>query len=140
LETQLASIAEHRDISVRKAILLHPTNGAVATIGLWSNLDKILLPIIGRQNLNCILARSQYLNEIRLGGSTGGCTFLKAKSICFDVQEGFSSHEIDEMNLASIGLLNTFIDILILLIGEGLTEQVLNLAWGEQGSTRFCTV
>ncbi|MEJ7806419.1 MAG: hypothetical protein WKG03_10930, partial [Telluria sp.] len=41
---------------------------------------------------------------------------------------------VEVRNLASVALLNTFIDTLILLIGVAFTEKVLDLAWNETGN------
>jgi hypothetical protein len=128
----MASIAEHRIVSVREAILLHPENGVLVGIGLWKNLAKVLLPLIGKYDFEFLFSRSLHLNRMRVDGTVSWETLAVTRSAYEDLQDRFRDHGIEERNIAAIGLLNTFIDNLILLIGDGLTEQVLNWAWHEQ--------
>jgi hypothetical protein len=136
----MATIAEHREISVRAAILLHPENGMLVANKLWQNLADILTPLIGRHDLECLFSRSLHLNKIQFPEVVLGNTLVRSQRACSDFQAYRRDHGIEERNLAYIGLLDRFIDTLILLVGEGLTEQILNLAWRERRISQSCTV
>jgi hypothetical protein len=128
----MASIAEHREISVRDAVLLHPENGVMVGIGLWDNLAKILLPLIGKYDFELLFSRSLYINKMRYDGTgtvSGNVSTGARRSVYADLQDRLRDYGLEARNLAIIELLDTFIDALVLFIGEGLTEQVLNLAW-----------
>lgn len=127
----MTSIAEHRNVSLEQAILLHPENSLGASIVLWERLALILFPLIGKRNFECLFSRSLYLTQLRYDWITrsranhGGESEYANLRICLD------GDGIEGRSLASVSLLNTFIDTLVGLLGERLTEHVLNHAWTE---------
>lgn len=112
-------------------MLLHPENGVANAIGLGENLAKIIFPLIGQHNFEYLFSRSLHLHDMTYAGMVPNSALVERSAYPY-LHDRLRGHGIDEQNLASIGLLNTFIDTLILLLGEGLTEKVLNPAWQKQ--------
>lgn len=128
----MRSVATHQEVSVKGPILAHPEKALATAIGLWEKLAKVLIPLIGQYDFDSLFLRSLYLNSLRQGGMGARLAIADGKSFR-KLGSWLLGHPPEGRNLASVALLNTFIDLLILLTGVGLTEKVLDLAWDDIG-------
>lgn len=128
----MVSINEHRHLTLEKTILLHPENTVNTSIELWERLVRPLLPLIGKLNFECLFSRSLHVTGLRYPWIVPRPP-LHASSVAYaDLRTCLSGDGGEETGLASLSLLNAFIDILVLLLGERVTQHVLDLAWPEQ--------
>jgi hypothetical protein len=121
--------------AIRRALVQRAGSGAnarmfaSATLGIWYEVSTLLLPMIGSQGVEALLNRTLHL-------SGGAFPWLA----CLDVQQGninlladlnqlISQHETKSAKDACHFILETFIELLISLIGVSLTERLLKPIW-----------
>lgn len=103
---------------------------AVNTPALWQQLADQLTPIIGNSGFNALYLRSLHMARTAHGWLPQH-DLLPTSAALSLLQQALRQHDEDDASAASITLLNTFIDTLILLIGELLTSSILREAWGD---------
>lgn len=103
-------------------------------MALWDGLATELISIIGQGGFAALYSRSvhqagmrfPWLSPMQLKQPTD-FRFADLKS-CLDERDATEARE------ASVALLATFIDILETLIGEQLTNSILQSAWGKDAT------
>lgn len=106
------------------------------TVQLWEQLAKSLMPIIGKDGFRTLYDRSVHLAGEKYDWLSNAQLLLARADAPFDVlQEILQGRTHQEASEAGILLLNTFIDILALLIGDHLTTNLLCAAWGSAFET-----
>jgi len=128
----MASIEHHRHQTIQLAIAQRPDAMVSTSIDLWERLASTLVLTIGEISFQSLFSRSVHATAKTFPWMMPGHAFHAAESefaelrACLEVQGG------EESSTASASLLNAFIDILILLLGEKMTTTILNSAWGNR--------
>jgi hypothetical protein len=125
-----ASPHQQRHHMIEQAVRRRSGAPLDASILLWEGLAAELVPVIGERGFASLYSRSLFRACTRFpwlglpGEGAGDETFpmLAARLVPTDPAE--AAH-------ACAGLLIIFIDTLILLIGELLTNSILSQAWGD---------
>lgn len=127
----MATIDDQRHQMIRTVIMRRPDAIGDVTFNLWERLASELTSIIGDGGFRSLYARSVHLVRVQFPWiavnppeTSTNCLFANFKK-CLEERDSKTACE------ASITLLNIFIDILILLIGELLTTSILRSAWGD---------
>lgn len=110
------------------------------SVVLWERLTSELVSIIGTGGFQSIYTRSVHLTSASFPWITQVLPFPSAeKNGSRFTGLGISLHAQDNASAseASLYLLKTYIDILILLIGESLTTAILRAAWGNESLEGF---
>ena len=103
---------------------------ADASIVLWERLAAELTGIIGERGFASLYARS--LNQAALQYAWLAPHPPKASSDAFTLlASSLKAHAPAEAQAASGAMLNIFIDTLIVLIGQLVTNSILRTAWGD---------
>lgn len=125
------SISEHWHLTLQRTIMSHPENTLETSVELWEQLAHPLLPLIGTPNFELLFSRSLHVTR-HVYPWIMPCRTARGTRLAYaDLRTCLSGDGVEETPLASISLLDTFIDILVLLVGEQITEHVLDLAWTE---------
>ncbi|MCX7092294.1 MAG: hypothetical protein NTY50_02415 [Methylobacter sp.] len=120
-------LPRHRIIKILTAQL--PEKPTDAAINLWELMATQIISVIGESGFSSIYARSLFLTQ-----ST--CPWLPADSTAPEehrfaaLKKSLDGQPPSQANEANNLLLTTFTDILASLIGETLTNHLLDLAWG----------
>ena len=101
------------------------------TIDLWEKLAFELISIIGEGGFQSLYSRSIHLAGTTFPWITLSHPEQPADSRFADLKINLEGRDLTQASEASITLLITFIDILILLIGDLLTTTILRSAWGD---------
>lgn len=126
----MGSIATYQQVSVKEGILAHPEKALATSIDLWEKLAAVLGPLIGQRDFDRLFFRSLHLSNLRIyqinvrHPHTDSRPYRKLESL-------FVGQSVEVGNHGSVALLNSFIDILVLLLGERLTAKILDQAWSD---------
>jgi hypothetical protein len=101
------------------------------TIDLWERLAAELIAIIGEGGFQSLYSRSAHLVSATFPWMVLSHPWQQTDSRFADLKKSLEGREFEETSEASITLLITFVDILVLLIGEHLTTSILHSAWGD---------
>jgi hypothetical protein len=102
-------------------------------IHLWEKLSLELLLIVGDEGFSAIYARSVYLCRSSFGWLTESTAQDQARFT--PLRTSLQGQSPEQVEAASRLLLTTFTDILATLIGDGLTDHLLDSAWGTAPTT-----
>lgn len=120
-----------RHQQVRLAVQQRPQAVLEHTALLWEQLAGELIAIIGEVGFMAIYTRSLHICRTQypwLGTSqVQGTAGTRFSGLITVLQE----REGEEVTEASCNLLITFVDILAGLIGDHMTRNILQLAWGD---------
>jgi len=100
------------------------------TVNLWEQLASELISIIGEGGFQSLYSRSVHLTNVSFPWMVLSHPWQRTDSRFANLKISFEGRDFSEISEASIALLDTFIDILALLIGELLTTSILRSAWG----------
>jgi hypothetical protein len=118
---------------MQAALMGHPQAVVQNTIGLWERLAPELISIIGEGGFNPLYARSVRLACVQYPWlAQEARAFAGNKERFAALHERLQAQDITQAGLASMALLNIFLDVLASLIGEGLTTHLLRLASSQQ--------
>jgi len=125
----MASTDQHRLQTIQQAIAQRPDTMVNTSIDLWERLASVLILTIGAESFQMLFSRSVHTTGKIFPWMMPVHTFRAGEyrftvlRTCLEGQGGAES------SVASASLLNAFIDMLILLLGEPLASNVLNSAW-----------
>lgn len=136
----MESVGDRWHQIVKKTFTRHPDDVPRISVVLWERLTTELVSIIGDGGFQSIYSRSIYLTSASFpwvaqvllppSDEQNGSRFASL-GISLQAQDCAKASE------ASLHLLRTYIDILVLLIGESLTTTILSTAWGNDNLERF---
>jgi hypothetical protein len=121
---------QHRHRMIERAVLRRHDTQAEISVLLWESLATELRVIIGARGFESLYARSlhracaQFPWLAAHPPQAAGDAF-RLLAACLNAREPA------EAQAASAAFLNVFIDTLIILIGELLTNSLLRKAWGD---------
>jgi len=126
----MAMTDQQRHRMIERAVRPLSQVHADASIVLWERLAVELTVIIGERGFSSLYARS--LNQAALQYGWLAPHPPKALSDAFtSLASSLKARAPAEAQAASGAMLNTFIDTLIILIGELVTNSILRSAWGD---------
>lgn len=123
-------------MSIEKAIRSGPDRMMDTSIALWARLAEILFPLIGTHNFEYLFSHSLRLTQIRYDWMSRSRDTVRSRGAHFDLRACLAGDGVEGRILASVSLLDSFLDSLVGLLGEGLTEHVLDLAWVQPPRTK----
>jgi hypothetical protein len=127
----MATIDDQRHQMIRTVIMRRPDAIGDVTLQLWERLASELASIIGDGGFQSLYARSVHLARASFPWIVLSQPAMSTVSVFASLKECLEERDSKVACEASITLLNIFIDILILLIGELLTTSILRSAWGD---------
>ena len=127
----MATNDELRHQMIRRVVMRRPDALVDVTLRLWQGLASELTSIIGEGGFHSLHARSIHLVCVRFPWIVSGHSSKSADFAFAGLKICLEGRDFTEAGEASVALLNTFIDILIALIGELLTTSILRSAWGD---------
>jgi hypothetical protein len=102
---------------------------AEATTSIWRQVAALLIPVLGARGVDVIFRRALSLRSktfpwLALGAAQGDNSALMAS-----LKTQLAGQETDVAAEAACVLLMTFFELLATLLGESLTERMLNPVW-----------
>jgi len=101
-----------------------------AAIGLWDQMATQIIAIVGEAGFDSLFARSVFLTQSRFPWLGAGTVSHPGDQRFANLKANLESNTPALASEANHMLLIVFTDILASLIGEPLTERILNSAWG----------
>ena len=102
---------------------------AEATISTWHRMAAQLIPVIGAGGVDVLFNRSLHLTSTLFPWLTIPADHRDNNALLANLKERLAGREPDTAIEASTTLLMTFVELLMSLIGESLTERLLISAW-----------
>ena len=126
----MAMTDQQRHQMIERAVSRLSQTHADASIVLWRRLAEELAVIIGERGFSSLYARS--LNQAALQYPWLAPHPPKASPDAFTLlASSLKARAPEDAQAASGTMLNIFIDTLIILIGELVTNSILRTAWGD---------
>ncbi len=130
----MTTFDQQRDSLISNAMARQPQAVIDLSLLLWEQLAGELTSLIGQRGF-----ASLYKRSLALAGASYPCLLATAAPVAFDAPFAdlkLCLHRCEEQqrgqaSQANIALLTTLTDMLILLIGELLTINILRSAWGD---------
>ena len=104
---------------------------AEAVIGWWDPIATQIIAIVGESGFNSLYARSVFLTQSRFPWLTVATASTATDSPFVKLQSSLRNATPELARDANRLLMITFTDILASLIGEQLTERILDEAWAK---------
>jgi len=124
------AIDHHRHQTIQLAIAQRPDAMVNTSIDLWERLASTLVLTIGTDGFQSLFSRSVHITGKTFPWMMPGHAFHAVESEFVGLRTCLEGQGSEESSAASASLLNSFIDMLALLLGEQLTKGILNTAWG----------
>ncbi|MGK5049627.1 hypothetical protein ACQ4WP_27580 [Janthinobacterium sp. GB4P2] len=128
----MASIAHSLHQTIQLVITQRPDAVVNTSIDLWKMLASTLNSTIGEVGFHTLFLRSVYTTGKTFPWMMPGHAFQAAEFEFEKLRACLEGQVITESSAASASLLNTFVDMLILLLGEQLTTVILRSAWRDR--------
>ncbi|MDR3670922.1 MAG: hypothetical protein P4L36_08760 [Holophaga sp.] len=120
---------DRRHQAIRSALTqrLGPGTGAQAALGLWRDLALCLAPMIGTGGFDALFLRSLHLTLPAFPWLAGEPA-ERPVSLA-GLRARLESSDPDAAAEASLAMLVTFTDLLAIMIGQSLTDRLLDPVW-----------
>src|SRR5476649_938876 len=125
----MASTDQHRLQTIQQAIAQRPDTMVNTSIDLWERLASVLILTIGVDSFQMLFSRSVHTTGKIFPWMMRDQAGHAAEYRFAVLRTCLEGQAVAESSVASASLLNAFIDMLILLLGEPLASNVLNSAW-----------
>lgn len=116
---------------IRAKLSQRPDVCAEVTQQLWQSLAAQLVLIIGDAGFKSLLHRSLHLCGEQFPWLLPVNTSLQRDAVFLELSTRLAAQDVLQSMEASIRLLQLFIDILTVLIGDSLTTGIVRSAWGD---------
>jgi hypothetical protein len=126
----MASVNHHRHW-IQQMLAQRPDAMVNTSIDLWDELGAVLNLTVGEVAFQTLFSSSIRSAGKRFPWMTGRHVVPSVKLRFEVLRTCLEGQVITESSAASAFLLNTFIDSLIVLLGEELTANILMVAWGD---------
>jgi hypothetical protein len=114
----------------------HPETGADAAIGLWEQMAREIISIVGEGGFNSLYARSVFLTQATYPWLATSALTRQTEHRFANLRMSLEGQTPEQASEGNSLLMITFIDSLAALIGEELTSSILLSAWGKDASDR----
>lgn len=121
---------QQRHQMIERAVRSLPAADAEVGVMLWESLAAELSVIIGQRGFESLYSRSLYRAGAHYAWLARQPPQASADGFKL-LASALKMREPAEAQAASAALLNIFVDTLIILIGELLTNSILRTAWGD---------
>jgi hypothetical protein len=121
-----------RHQKIEGLIILHTENNSDAAILLWEQLSIKVISIVGEGGFDSLYSRSLFLSIAHYSWLDSATLSTPPPHRFILLKKCFESQTNAQTRVATIQLLITFTDILASLIGEQLTTNILESAWGSE--------
>ncbi len=119
---------------IANLIAQHTENGSAAAVLLWEQMAAHIISIVGEGGFNALFARSVFLTQAAFPW-IAACALSPQTDHRFALLETCLEGQAPaQASAANSLLLITFTDILVSLIGDQLTANILHTAWGSVAS------
>lgn len=108
-----------------------PEAVAEVSVGLWLQLSKSLVAIIGQEGFEALYDRSLHLASEAHRWLVDEVPHASESTRFERLHSALQSKDLAEATSATVLLLSTFTGILSTLIGQQLTTNILRAAWGD---------
>lgn len=108
-----------------------PERVAEVAVDLWERLSTRLVMIIGNDGFAALYDRSLHLASASHPWLAPDDPPAGTHSRFARLKSGLQERQPDDAQAASVLLLTTFTDVLVTLIGQQLTTNILRAAWGD---------
>ncbi|MEO8407080.1 MAG: hypothetical protein ABI476_01455 [Oxalobacteraceae bacterium] len=116
----------------------HAEKVSDAAVILWEQMAVEIISIVGEGGFNSLYARSVFLTQTTFPW-LAACVLSRQPDRRFaELKIGFEAQAPAQARAANSLLLITFTDILVSLIGDQITDNILHSAWGDDASDRAC--
>ena len=134
----MASSGSLRHQLIESLIPEHTEKVSDAAVVLWEQMAVEIISIVGEGGFNSLYARSVFLTQTTFPW-LAACGLSQQSDRRFAALKiGFEAQVPAPARAANNLLLITFTDILVSLIGDQLTDNILHSAWGDGASDRSC--
>lgn len=121
--------AIRRTLTQRAGVAPDASKVAKATISTWLQVAARILPVIGAGGCDVLFNRSLHLTCISFPWLTIVGDHRDNVALLANLKARLAGRETDAAIEASYTLLVTFVELLITMIGESLTESLLGPVW-----------
>lgn len=121
---------------IRTALTDQPQTVLRMTHQLWEQLAHELALIIGDGGFRSLYARSVHLTRADFPWLVNEQSAPTTDFLFTRLLTSLEQQSVTEARAASVRLLITFVDILALLIGESMADNILNSAWNDAALDR----
>jgi len=104
---------------------------ADAVVSTWLGIDNALSPVIGQRGVAALFNRSLHLKRADHPWLAAAQVDVHGTSAFAALQTALSQQSIQDVIAANSELLQAFYDLLVSLIGDSLTERLLQPVWAE---------
>jgi hypothetical protein len=119
---------------IKSLMAQHTEKVADASITLWEQIATQIISIIGESGFNSLYARSVFLTRSTFPWLATGPLPPQADQRFAGLKMSLEGKTPAQVSEANSLLLTTFTDILVSLIGEPLTTNILRSAWSNSAS------
>ena len=104
------------------------------TVQLWEAMATELIPLIGEEGFTILYNRSLYLTQLDFLWLAAGQVAQPGEWHFTALLKSLEERPVIEAAASSKALFVTFMDILVVLIGEPLTTSILSKAWDPEAA------
>lgn len=119
---------------IKGLIAQHTEKVSDAAVVLWEQMAAQIISIVGNGGFNALYARSVYLTQTTFPWLTAYVLAPQADCRFAELKKSLDAQDPAQASAANSLLLITFTDILVSLIGDQLTSNILQSAWGSGAS------
>lgn len=112
----------------------HTENDSDAAVLLWEQMATQIISIVGEGGFNALFARSVFLTQSAFPWIAACALSPQADHRFAQLKTCLEAQAPTQASAANSLLLITFTDILVSLIGDQLTANILHTAWGSVAS------
>lgn len=123
---------QQRQIIITRAVMRQPEAIVEGTIKLWENLARELISIIGEVGFQSLYHRSIHLISAEFPWLASAGKLPPDDAPFAALRAALQAQDCQQAGEASVALLGIFVEIVIRLIGERLTTNILRAAWGDE--------
>lgn len=121
---------------IKSLIAQHTETVSDAAVILWEQMATQIISVVGEGGFNALYARSVFLTQTTFPWLAACILSPQADYRFAELKTALEGQAPAQASAANSLLLITFTDILVSLIGEQLTTNILHSAWGHGASDR----
>lgn len=121
---------------IKGLIAQHTEKVSDAAVVQWEQMATQIISIVGEGGFNALYARSVFLAQTTFPWLTACVLAPQADCRFAELKKSLEAQAPALASTANSLLLITFTDILVALIGDQLTTNILHSAWGHDASDR----
>ncbi|MDO8298784.1 hypothetical protein [Lacisediminimonas sp.] len=128
----MPNLSDQQRQIITRGVMRQPQAIVEDTIKLWENLAREISPIIGEVGFESLYHRSIHLSSAEFPWLASAGKLPPNDSSFAGLRAALQAEDCEKAGEASIALLGIFVEIVIRLIGEPLTANILRAAWSDE--------